>query len=94
MLPSQFIDFVTGAAVNFTSPAPLDMFGALGAMYGIFKPYERLFTPSYSQFPAPASIPADLLLPFGEFVTKYHLEAAVPKIFEITGHGVGDRSTP
>jgi len=33
-------------------------------------------------------VPADLLLPFGEFVSKYNLEAAVPTIW-ITAQGIG-----
>ncbi|KAK0702232.1 hypothetical protein B0H67DRAFT_650288 [Lasiosphaeris hirsuta] len=70
-MPSQFADFTTGAAVNFSSPAMPNVFGALGAFYVIVKPYESLLVSSYSQFPAPSAVPPDLLLPFGQFVTNF-----------------------
>ncbi|KAK5661066.1 hypothetical protein OQA88_10956 [Cercophora sp. LCS_1] len=89
-LPPQYVDFATGDAINYTAAAIPDMFGALGAMYGVVKPFENLISPSYASCPAPANVPADLLLLFGEFVTKYSLEAAINQIFQITGHGVGD----
>jgi hypothetical protein len=47
----------------------------------------------YTYLPAgydlPNPVPADLLLPFGEFVTKYGIQDAVPIILEFA-HGVGD----
>ncbi|KAK3388026.1 hypothetical protein B0H63DRAFT_413350 [Podospora didyma] len=88
--PSLYVDFSTGAPVNYTAPAMPDVFGALGAFYGIVKPWERFLIPSYSQFPVPSAIPADLLLTFGQFVAKYSLQAAVPQIFAVTGAGLGD----
>jgi hypothetical protein len=40
-------------------------------------------------FNLPDPVPADLLLPFGEFVTKYGIQAAVPLIF-VFAHAVGE----
>jgi hypothetical protein len=40
----------------------------------------------------PDPVPANLLLPFGEFVTKYNLSAAVNIIFDFT-QGIGDLLT-
>jgi hypothetical protein len=37
----------------------------------------------------PNPVPADLLIPFGEFITKYRIQDAVPLIFTF-GHGVGE----
>lgn len=49
-----------------------------------------MILPGYWNFPAPEDIPEDLLLPFGEFATKYGLEAAMPQMFQVPGPGVPD----
>lgn len=89
-LVSQYADFTTGLAVNFTPPANADRTDALRRLLNITAPYEDLFLPGYWNFPSPDKIPADLLLPFGEFVSKYDLHAAVNQVFQVTGMGVGD----
>ncbi|KAK3933875.1 hypothetical protein QBC46DRAFT_359403 [Diplogelasinospora grovesii] len=89
-LTSKYVDFSTGTPVNFTAPAAADRALALQNFYTQALLYENLLQPGYFNFPAPSSIPSDLLLPFGEFVAKYNLQAAVNQVFEVTGLGVGD----
>lgn len=90
VLTTQYADFTTGAAVNFTPPANADRTAALARFLNVTAPWENYFLPGYWNFPAPADIPADLLLPFGQFVAKYNLEAAVNQVFQVTGMGTGD----
>ncbi|KAK4156002.1 hypothetical protein C8A00DRAFT_13035 [Chaetomidium leptoderma] len=89
-LTSQYADFNSGAAVSFTPPANEDRVAALGRFLNATAAYEHYFLPGYWNFPAPNQIPKDLLLPFGEFVEKYQLHAAVNQVFQITGMGTGD----
>jgi hypothetical protein len=87
---AQYADFTTGAAVTFNPPANADRVAALGRFLNATAGFEDYFLPGYWNFPAPGDIPEDLLLPFGQFVKKYQLEAAVNQIFQITGMGTGD----
>ncbi|KAK4038089.1 hypothetical protein C8A01DRAFT_48266 [Parachaetomium inaequale] len=89
-LTSQYADFSSGAAVDFTPPANADRVAALGRFLNATAAYEQYFLPGYWNFPAPGKIPEDLLLPFGQFVEKYQLHAAVNQVFQITGMGTGD----
>ena len=89
-LTSKYVDFVSGAAVNFTPPANDARVAALTKFLNVTAAYEQYFLPGYWNFPAPANIPEDLLLPFGQFVTKYNLQAAVNQVFQVTGMGTGD----
>lgn len=89
-LTSQYADFTTGAPVNFTAPSNDDRVVALGRFLNATEAYQEYILPGYWNFPAPDKIPGDLLLPFGEFVEKYQLHAAVNQVFEVTGLGVGD----
>jgi hypothetical protein len=76
--------------VNFTAPALADQQAALAKYRDLCEQWEDIIQPGYFNFPDPQNIPADLLLPFGEFITKYGLEAAMPFIFRTTGLGTGD----
>ena len=87
---TEFYDFTTGAPVNFTAPSQADTGAALEKFISVIEPWTPFFEPGYWNFPQPADIPADLLIPWGEFVTKYGLEAAVPSIYESTGIGLGN----
>ncbi|GAB1318026.1 Beta-cyclopiazonate dehydrogenase [Madurella fahalii] len=89
-LVSQYADFSTGLAVNFTPPANADRTAALQRFLDATAAYEDLFLPGYWNFPSGNQIPEDLLLPFGQFVEKYDLHAAVNQVFQVTGMGVGD----
>ncbi|KAL2192936.1 hypothetical protein P885DRAFT_46389 [Corynascus similis CBS 632.67] len=89
-LTSQYADFTTGAVVDFTPPTNDDRVAALGRFLNATADYEQYTLPGYWNFPTPDKIPADLLLPFGKFVEKYQLHAAVNQVFQITGMGTGD----
>jgi hypothetical protein len=80
---SKYVDYRTGKVVDGYAPsdpsAALAVYGAQLAQY----PYLE------AGFDLPDPVPADLLLPFGDFVKKYALDAAVNLIFNF-GQGLGD----
>ena len=80
---TQYVDFRTGALVNGYSPS--DPTAALGAYAAQLANYPYL----NSGFQLPTPVPSDLVLPFGEFITKYDISAAVNTIFDF-GEGIGD----
>ena len=83
---TDFVDFRTGAVVaGFT---PTDPTAALGAYAAQIAQYPYLEV----GFNLPDPIPADLLLPFGDFVAKYSLSAVVNIIFAFN-QGIGDLLT-
>jgi hypothetical protein len=88
---AQYIDTKTGKPVpNYTAPATADMYAALQRYLDVLEKYEDMVLPGFFNFPEPADIPEDLLMPFGEFVAKYDLVAAVPQIWDSTAQGLGD----
>ncbi|KAK4164784.1 beta-cyclopiazonate dehydrogenase [Cladorrhinum sp. PSN259] len=90
-LDTQYVDFSTGLPVsNYIPPANTDRTAALVKFLNVTEPFEPFILPGYWDFPSPSQIPEDLLLPFGDFVTKYNLSAAVSQVFQVTGMGVGD----
>lgn len=88
---TEYFDFNTGAVVNFTEP---DFTVQLEGLQKFLEPaekYEPLIQgPGYFDFPESSEIPEDLLIPFGDFITKYGVEKAMPFIFQSTGLGVTD----
>lgn len=87
---TRYVDFTTGHEVNYTGPAPAVQSAALAKYAQLCALYEDMILPSFWNFPAPADIPEDLLIPFGDFVKKHEIEAVVPILFQVTGLGVGD----
>lgn len=87
---TEYIDFLTGNSVNFTSPPMADQMSAMAKFLDIVEPWEHLMQPSYNEFPVGDDIPADLLIPYGEFITKHGLEDAVPLMYQSTGLGLGN----
>lgn len=86
-----WIDFNTGLPVaGYAAPAAEAMYPALQRYLDVLEKYEDILLPDYSKFPKPGAIPEDLLIPFGEFVEKYDIEAAVPQIWDSTAQGLGD----
>lgn len=76
-LESKYIDFSTGLPVpNYATADQASVFAALTAYGQIAGSYTPLFFPGYANFPD--QVPEDLALPFGEFVVKYNLQAAMP----------------
>lgn len=90
-LATKYVDFATGQALdNYTTPTSTEVLGALRKYHELCKQYEDLLLPGYFDFPLPGDIPKDLTLLFRDFVAKYNISAAVPRLFELTGLGVGD----
>ena len=90
-LDQKYVDFKTGKPVpDYTAPASDDMYAALQRYLDVLEKYEDMVLPGFSNFPEPGSILEDLTMPFGEFVEKYNLEAAVPQIWDSTAMGLGD----
>lgn len=61
---------------------------ALKKYLEICEKYEDLIAPSFADFPE-KDVPEDLLMKFSDFVVKYGLEAMVPRLFQVTGMGLG-----
>jgi hypothetical protein len=88
---NKYIDYKTGNPVpGWTAPAPDAMYPALQRYLDAILPYEDMVLPGFFNFPAAANIPEDLIMPFGQFVEKYDLAAAVPQIWDSTAQGLGD----
>jgi hypothetical protein len=80
---STYVDFRTGKEVG--GYVPSDPTAALVGYAAQLAKYPYLETGYNLTYP----VPEDLLLPFGEFVTKYSLQGVVQLIFENV-QGVGD----
>ena len=72
---TEYVDFRTGEVV--AEYVPPDASAALAAYGAQLEKYAYL----EAGFDLPDPVPTDLLLPFGDFITKYDLEAAVGVIF-------------
>jgi hypothetical protein len=88
------VDFDTGAPITSgnTVNAGLNATAtaiALGTYGQLAAEYANYTFPSLIQLPAAPAFPPDLALPFGEFVQKYNLQAAVPIISQFVNY-VGD----
>ncbi len=83
---TAYVDFRTGKTVNYTPPSQV----ALGtALFTYLTILQTQFPYLDSGFNLPNPVPQDLLLPFGEFVTKYNLGALVNTAFAF-GQGLGN----
>ncbi|RYP10595.1 hypothetical protein DL764_000565 [Monosporascus ibericus] len=90
VLSTKFVDFTTGKELKrYESPAAADVTASLRKYLEICEKYENLIIPSYANFPE-NDIPEDLLMKFSDFIKKYGLEAMVPRIFQVTGMGLGN----
>ncbi|CAN8103212.1 unnamed protein product [Discula destructiva] len=81
-------DFNTGEALtNVTLPS--DMV-AIGTALGTYATIAASYAPYLSTgFNLPDDMPEELLMPFGDFVTKYNISAALPSIMQIN-QGIGN----
>jgi len=84
-------DFRTGAPFTGAppAPAPADVQQALAAYLAILKQLKATYYDLDSGFDLPLPVPPDLLLPFGDFVVKFGLQAMVNTAFQF-GQGIGD----
>ena len=80
---STYVDFRTGKAVSGYTPSnPTAALAAYAAQLAQY-PYLE------AGFELPDPVPADLLLPFGDFVTKYALQDMIALLFQFA-QGLGD----
>jgi hypothetical protein len=91
LLNTKYIDFQTGKLVqNYSTPADADKYPALQKYLELCEKYENMLLPGFDNFPAPDAIPEDLLMPFGQFVAKYDIAAALPSMWQATLQGIGN----
>ncbi|KAF5527188.1 Beta-cyclopiazonate dehydrogenase [Colletotrichum aenigma] len=85
--PSKIVDFKTGFAIpNATAVDPNQLVGPLASYLFATMNFAFLAEGAYD---IPDSVPEDLLLPFGQFITKYNLTESVQVVW-IFAHGVGN----
>lgn len=82
-----YADFTTGQTVNYLEPKLTDELAALAAYHKVAAQYQDLYLPSYAKWPAAKDIPEDLLMPFGEFATKYKLNDTMLVSFRTPSSG-------
>ncbi|KAK3905695.1 hypothetical protein C8A05DRAFT_30446 [Staphylotrichum tortipilum] len=88
---AQYVDFKTGKTIpDYVAPGPDALYPALARYLAVLEQYEDMMLPGLLNFPEAKDIPEDLIMPFGQFVDKYDLAAAVPQIWDSTGQGLGD----
>lgn len=90
-LTTKYVDFASGRLVEgYTAPEGSAMASALQKYLELAERYQDMILPGYEGFPAPEAIPEDLIMPFGQFVEKYDLAAAVPQMWKATVQGLGE----
>ncbi|KLU90854.1 hypothetical protein MAPG_09379 [Magnaporthiopsis poae ATCC 64411] len=90
-LEYKYVDMKTGKEVpGWTPPAATAMSPALQKYVDTIAKYENIMMPGFENFPKAGEIPEDLLMPFGQFVAKYGIEASVPNMWDATVQGLGD----
>jgi hypothetical protein len=89
-LTSIPVNIETGERLSgYTPPSNNATTEALRTWLQFVEQYEAFFEPGYWNFPAPEDIPAELLIPFGEFAKTHNVAAAVPRMAAISGMGAG-----
>jgi hypothetical protein len=84
------VDIETGKALTgYTPPSNNATTEAFQRWLQFVAKYEALVEPGYWNFPTPDKIPAEFLIPFGEFAKQINVEAAVPRIAAISDVGAG-----
>ena len=77
--PPDYVDLSTGKTVEYTPPDQ----AAIGAAMQKYAAEVAKYPGVQAGFNLTYPVPEDLLLPFGQFVEKYSLDALVPTIFAI-----------
>ncbi|GJC90462.1 beta-cyclopiazonate dehydrogenase [Colletotrichum liriopes] len=90
-LKTTYVNFENGNLVNYSAPIYNATQAGLTTYLTLCEKYEEFLLPSYAKFPTSGvDIPEDLTLSFADFVQKHQLEAAVLRIFQVTGLGMGN----
>jgi hypothetical protein len=87
---TDYVDPDTGKLVpNATAPLPFEAgVAALQKYHDLIVPWNDILLPGYWNFPPGDQIPADLLLPFRDFVAKYDLGAMAPILSVVSGQDI------
>ncbi|KAH8655460.1 hypothetical protein BX600DRAFT_439976 [Xylariales sp. PMI_506] len=84
-----YVDPSTGQIVpNVTGPSLDAAVAALQKYYEVILPWNDIMLPGYWDFPTGDDIPADLLLPFVDFVQKYGLEDMAAILGFVSGQDI------
>jgi len=88
------VDPSTGAILPVPVPPLISnaSIAALQKYYALIVPWNDITLPGYWNFPAGDQIPADLLLPFVDFVAKYGLEDMAPILSIVSGQSISTRN--
>jgi hypothetical protein len=86
----SFRTFETGQPVAYppSNITQADTAAAMAKWAQLAEQYSDWYFPGYAKLADGAPLPDDLLMPFGEFIAKYDLEAALPMVrlqVEVTG---------
>jgi hypothetical protein len=74
---------------NVTAPSPITLaIAAIEKYYELIVPWNDILLPGYWDFPPGNQIPADLLLPFSDFVKKYDLGDMAPILTIVSGQDI------
>lgn len=88
---SKYVDFKTGLSVpGYAPPSDVDRVTATKKYLELCEKYADMLIPGFFNFPEPEKIPEDLIMPFGQFMQKYNISAAVPRLWDATVMGVGN----
>jgi hypothetical protein len=87
-LTGIYVDYETSKILTgYIPPSANATNEALLRWLSIVEKYNSLVEPGFWNFPSPADIPVDFLTSFGEFAKKYNVEAAAPRIAQISNVG-------
>lgn len=78
---TEYVDFRTGRAVDAFEPSPLEVGTALATYLQILEARFPFLDQNGFQLPEPGELLDELLLPFGQWVSLYGLEALLPTFF-------------
>ncbi|KAM3421384.1 hypothetical protein BST61_g1780 [Cercospora zeina] len=88
--PTVYVDSETARNLtDYQIPAFPDILKSIAIYGNESAKYNDMLLPGYWNFPSGDDIPADLLLPYGEFSEKYGIDNDFPMLQIIAGVGVG-----
>ncbi|KAL0764108.1 hypothetical protein CaCOL14_013435 [Colletotrichum acutatum] len=89
--PRVHIRQFQGPITHTSLPVSMEIASTFEKQLEICEMYESATSPAYTNFPETTSeTPKDLTLSFSNFVEEYSLDAAVPRIFQVTDVGMGN----
>ncbi|KAK1520018.1 amine oxidase [Colletotrichum abscissum] len=91
LLESTYANSNAGHITHTSLPVSMEIASTLEKQLEVCGMCESTTSPAYTSFPETTSeTPKDLTLSFSNFVEEYSLDAAVPRIFQVTDVGMGN----